>query len=1091
MTQRRRSPLPTLRRRLLPAWVLPFLALAAAGASPAWSQDGESTGRKRLLADLMHRQQRSADELRAQLDRMRELAKDLRERGEIDKADLLDEAVNLVTEQRVGIGDVATGTGTTHRQLVGLELALRRMATLLEQRGEAAAAEVQDLGKKVIGELDRIVEVLTGSNEVEDLERRMKQVEEARRTAEEIANRQRDLRLETERTVPRSEAEKAAERAKLDLDELERRIDELDRQTRRDLGDVDAARERALRLRTLAELQRRLRNETAVRAGESDTVTPKVNRMRAKMQDVARRAEHNRDEAASEQNRSELRRRVAELAERQEAIARQAAARRAIERAREALRRDGADEARRTLNQAAEAMEQTDVPEAKERAEQLRAAAEAMTPTSGRRQATEALDAAGKKLAPRETAARDQETVARDVQKALDRAERKKTQDALAEAQERAARAASEMKAGKAGDREAREAAEALAKAAERMAAEKAPAEAGSEREKRAASHEAQARRAEETAGELEQLAEDKEAQNAGLRGTALDAARAMRRAAEELKQAARAARAGETERERNLSEAARERIGRAEGDLEEALRQGEDLTGRQGKVAEELEALAQGAPGQKPAAETAEKMRQAASDAKEAQEDLKEREYGEARRKQDELLGKIEDMARRAEQGAEAAAQRNTEALRKAQEGTEAAARKAGEIRRSLEQGAAEAREHDARERMKAAAEQVRKSEEAMRRSLRRLKAAMPKSAEEDRREAREKVDEARRSLEGVRESHDANAQQRDRLRQLAKRQEQLRDDVKRLEDHLKKTKQDAGRERLQDAESAMRDAQRAMERGDVDEAERAQERAEKALDQSQREMSEEERRYRSLRQYELLFKLREELRAFRRTAQAHRETLAKVDANVKQAGRVTRSIRRSEIRPLRQRIRALFTDIEEKAAAIRKERAIVYSYILGNCVTDLKEVEAQLSLKETGLVPQELLGDVVRRIDLAIRGLERDLKEKQKQQQNPQQQQNQQGGQGQQPGRTGPPPLVPADAEIRMVMVLQRELNEERQKFFDNRPDLTSRRPTPSEKARLERMYHKQGSLAELFDSLRRSLAERGGDQPEFGDEKEDNGR
>ena len=124
---------------------------------------------------------------------------------------------------------------------------------------------------------------------------------------------------------------------------------------------------------------------------------------------------------------------------------------------------------------------------------------------------------------------------------------------------------------------------------------------------------------------------------------------------------------------------------------------------------------------------------------------------------------------------------------------------------------------------------------------------------------------------------------------------------------------------------------------------------------------------------------------------------------------------------------------------------------------------------MKDVGLVPQETLGDVVRRFDLAIKGLERNLRERQDEKKNDQQQDEKQPGNqsGQQK-----PTLVPADAEVRMVMVLQQALNTERENFFKNRPDFGKRPATDSEKTRLSRLYHQQGSLAELFDSVRQAL-------------------
>jgi hypothetical protein len=58
-------------------------------------------------------------------------------------------------------------------------------------------------------------------------------------------------------------------------------------------------------------------------------------------------------------------------------------------------------------------------------------------------------------------------------------------------------------------------------------------------------------------------------------------------------------------------------------------------------------------------------------------------------------------------------------------------------------------------------------------------------------------------------------------------------------------------------------------------------------------------------------------------------------------------------------------------------------------------------------------------------------------------------------------------------MVMVLQQELNKERDNFFLNRPDFGARRPSEAELGRLQHFYHQQGWLAEMFDSLRESLA------------------
>jgi hypothetical protein len=194
----------------------------------------------------------------------------------------------------------------------------------------------------------------------------------------------------------------------------------------------------------------------------------------------------------------------------------------------------------------------------------------------------------------------------------------------------------------------------------------------------------------------------------------------------------------------------------------------------------------------------------------------------------------------------------------------------------------------------------------------------------------------------------------------------------------------------------------------------------------------------------------------------------LLAIEAEVKKRGRVPREIRRGDLKRLIDQVSALQRDVADKATAVEAERAVVYTYILKGCSADLKETAAQLEMSEVGLLPQELLGDVVRRFDLAIKGLERDLQDRREQQQQQQQQQ-----QGERPTDVqNRPELVPKDAEIRMMLVLQESLNQERENFFASRPTFGKEALSDAEKARVERMYHQQGSLAELFDSLAQTL-------------------
>jgi hypothetical protein len=492
--------------------------------------------------------------------------------------------------------------------------------------------------------------------------------------------------------------------------------------------------------------------------------------------------------------------------------------------------------------------------------------------------------------------------------------------------------------------------------------------------------------------------------------------------------------------------------------------------------MGEALRELAESAPdaGQKSAAEGA------ADSAKNAEEALRDRDYGRAGDRQEEVLRALEALSADAEKAAERAAGQSQEALERARVSTGKAAESADRIAGGLREGARSAHEDSARARLEEAAGHTETAAEALRRSLRRLKESLPKPAGQDRREASEEARKARESVRGVRERQQPSSDaQRDAMRALAEQQKELEDETKRLEEVMRKSKEPSGVERLEDAQSAMREAKRALEQGEQDEAEEAQERARKSLEEARREMDKEERRYRSLRQYELLFQLKEALQGFRRDAQASLETLQQIDAVARNEGKVSRHLDKSQLTPLREGVARQQRDVADKAAAIEKEQAIVYTYLLQGCGNDLGEVIEHLRQREVGVLPQEILADVVRRFDLALKGLERDLREKREEE-----------GQQQDPPEEGSQPmgtkqrLVPPDAELRMVKVLQEALNAEREAFFRNRPDFATRKATEAEQARIQRLYHQQGSLAELFDTIREALA-RGARPPAEGEE------
>lgn len=1031
------------RRHILP------LALAGALVLPSGGEEPEN--RSPVLQKLAARQKRAAQQLKGLLDQIQVLAEDLRRRNEKDKAQMLERATAIVLQQKIPVSAVAAGNDRAEMVLGDLQRAMDQMARILEERPDATQ-EVQTIGKKVVETLQEILHILTGPDDLKSLGEREAALRDARTEVAGATRRERELRQQTQTTVPRTAAEEAAQKAARDLKQLGERIQELDGRARAELKEIDAARERATRLSDLLARQQRLQQETAVRGGETDTLTPQVNRALAELEAIARAARAAEEAAAAKGTLGDTAREIEALARRQDAVAREIAAREALERARDAA---DATKAKEEIEKAAALSGDADA----EALRRIGAALEA--DAAGREKARAAVEAILAHGPSKETLAQDEESIARDAEGALASAP-PAAEGALKEAAEETVRAAEGLKTGRTAAGAAKKAAEALRRAQEAVgaAAKEAAARATSGEDKRT---EEAAARARALAEEMKGLAGNAKAKESGMAGAAEAARTAAERAATELDAAAEAAHAGQAERAEEQARAAAERAEQAMRDLSEGSRAGEDLAERQGLVADDLKNLAE-QPGETEGAD----LREAAERATGARDGIRRGEHAAARKQQDEVIEKLGQLVRKAEAQAREAVEKNGAALQRMEQATEAAAARADEIGKGLGEGSKAARESDARRRLEEGAERTKEAAEALRRSLRRLQQGLPKSAEQDRREAQERVEAARKSLEGLRESHsDLSQGAREGLKDIAERQGQLEEQVKQLEQRLRKHEEKSGAERLQDAQAAMREARQQLLAGEADEAERAQERAEKALEEAQRELDQEERRYRQLRQHELLYKLKEQLKNFRRAAQGHREQLQLIEAEVRKAGRVTRLIRRGDLKKLIEQVSALQRDVAGKTSAVEQEGAIVYTYILKGCAADLQEVAAQLGLSEVGLLPQELLGDVVRRFDLAIKGLERDLQERRDEQQGQQQQQG--GGPTQVQNK---PVLVPADAEIRMMLVLQKALNEERENFFANRPGFGKEVPKDEDKARIERMYHQQGSLAELFDSLSQSV-------------------
>ena len=182
----------------------------------------------------------------------------------------------------------------TAKQLGNLQEAFNALSTQLRAPDVAKRTEeVQQLGLRVVRALEKVLDVLTDRDEVKSLERKEEALREAKKTAADLAREQEKLKKNTRKTRGDTQAEKSAKKAMQDIEKLQRDLEEIDRRARRDLKELDRMREQAQQLDELTRRQKRLHNETKVQGGETDSITPKINRALAELQriqDAARKA---------------------------------------------------------------------------------------------------------------------------------------------------------------------------------------------------------------------------------------------------------------------------------------------------------------------------------------------------------------------------------------------------------------------------------------------------------------------------------------------------------------------------------------------------------------------------------------------------------------------------------------------------------------------------------------------------------------------------------------------------------------------------------------------------------------------------------
>ena len=567
-----------MRTRILTAATLCLLG------APALTQESDAD-RQRALATLHIQQDDAVKRLERLLIDAKSLIKDLERRGEDQKADLLRKALGIIARDDIELGTVQGANSESKRLLGDLKEAMDRMQRLLKEDA-TNTEEVQLIGRRVVDTLGRVLEVLVGYDELRSLEKREKDLGDVQRDVRRTTEKQRELTRKTREVVPRTEAEKTAEQAVRDLEQLQAMLDQIDRDARRGLAELEKQRELAARLEAMLDQQRRLRRETLMRAGEADTVRPKLNRALAELEAISKAARRAADEEADRMSSAETAKQLGRLAKRQSRLADELAKRAALEAAKEALDENDAVSARKAVQEIA----------VKPGGEELKKAARQGDADALRK----AVEAELRRMPPRSTTADDQDALRRAMKGAAADAP-DQAKGALHKADELGKQVSRKLRI-KAGDmtkkpsentasaaNDARKAAEALEQAqkqaqkqARKQAQGKTPAGAT------APARSETAERAGQLAAELEALAQQEEAKAAGLRPILEEAKRAMERAKAELQTAEKATAEQRPDRAAEETRNAAERAERAVRRMRDGVRQRGDLAQRQGKVTDE-----------------------------------------------------------------------------------------------------------------------------------------------------------------------------------------------------------------------------------------------------------------------------------------------------------------------------------------------------------------------------------------------------------------------------------------------------------------------------------------------------------------------
>jgi len=364
-------------------------------------------------------------------------------------------------------------------------------------------------------------------------------------------------------------------------------------------------------------------------------------------------------------------------------------------------------------------------------------------------------------------------------------------------------------------------------------------------------------------------------------------------------------------------------------------------------------------------------------------------------------------------------------------------------------------------------------------------------KDAVKEQDKALSELDKALAALEELagKAAKEENPREAKALKKLEEPQKVLRDEVLKLQNKLDQMKDKTGNK---SAEKASKSSQSAgqkqskassqMSQGDQGGAQKSEEEAEKDLQDALDNLENLQQQMEQQSKNEQLFQIEQELK---KMLAVQKDVLNKTQEIEKQRPGADQPLpRRAKLMVKQVFSEQLQLSDSTKAIVKKLEDAPVFQWVMTTAQSDMNEAAARLDKEDSGALTQEIQEDVIRKLGDLIEALRKERTKPQQQQQG--------GGGG---GGGGKQPLVPPLAELKMLMIMQKQVNVQTKKIDD---DVSKARKegktdlTKDQRDKLRRAAVKEGEISRITNKIADELGSGGqGAQPVPGaPEKDDDG-